>query len=86
MGAPNEFLRDYLLSDSDEYMKYWKELRKRKTVNVDELMAYLSVRFGIRRQTIAEYPRDKDACGLIEWKSKTIKWIGEEKWKAETEE
>lgn len=63
-----------------------EELRKRKTVNAEEFMAYLSIRFGIRRQTAVEYLRDIESYGLIEWKGKTIEWIGEDKWKAESEE
>lgn len=62
-----------------------EELRKKKTVNADEFMAYLSIRFGIRRQTVVDYLGDIEAYGLIEWKGKTIEWVGEEKWKAESE-
>jgi len=63
-----------------------EELRKRKKVNADEFMAYLSISFGIRKHTVLEYLGDIESYGLIEWKGKTIEWIGEDKWKAETEE
>jgi len=63
-----------------------EELRNRKKVNADEFMAYLSISFGIRRHTAVDYLGDIEAYGLIEWKGKTIEWIGEDKWKAESEE
>jgi hypothetical protein len=35
-----------------------EELRKKKTVNANEFIAYLSIRFGIRRHTVVEYLED----------------------------